>query len=150
MLEHVLGAPFCWIKQAHCHPTDGSHPLECKIVLPLTDPEPEREDRGYGDIHQVALRIIHFARAMVFLETGEFLFNKMRVPDAYDRHVGGPWSDLVTGVFEARYGSISEDERVQLLSRIYPDVTAFGSYFLERLIAKGVDISQDVETEITS
>lgn len=146
MLEHVLGAPFCWIKQTHCRPTDGTHPLESKIVRPLTDPEPERDDRGYGDVHQVALRVIHFARALVFLETGEFLFNKMHVPGAYDRYIGGPWASLVREVFEARYGGISDDERSRRLVSICPRITAFGNYFLERLVAQGVDISQHVET----
>ncbi len=146
MLQHVLESPFCWIKQAHCRPTDGSHPLECKIVLPLTDPDPESEDRGYGGIHRVSLRILHFARAMVFLETGEFLFNKMHVPDAYDQYVGEPWAGLVRDVFELRYGDISEDERGMRSASACPRVTAFGNYFLDRLAAKGVDISQHVET----
>lgn len=145
MLEHILYAPFCWIKQAHCRPTDGSHPIECKIVRPLTDPEPESEDRGYGSIHDVALRIIHFARVLVFLETGEFLFNKMDVPDACDRYVGDPWAGLVRDAFQVRYGSICEEERSRKLASIYTRITSFGNYFLERLIAKDVDVSDHVE-----
>lgn len=146
MLQHVLGAPFCWIKQAHCRPTDGRSPPECKIVRPLTDPQPESEDRGYGGIHEVALRVMHCARALVFLETGEFLFNKTRVPAAYDRYIGGLWAGLVDEVFDLRYGCISDDERNRRLAGVYPDITALGNYFLERLVARGVDISQHVES----
>ncbi len=132
-LKDVLAAPLNWIKQRNY----GT--LDARIVYPLGDPSPEKENRGYGDLRDVAIFVIHIARALVFLETNEFLFNKREVPAAYERHVGGVWNELVQRVQDARASAIDELEKLQIHMSACQKLTEFQNYFLNRLASKGID-----------
>jgi hypothetical protein len=123
----------CWIRRAHY----GS--LNAPIRPPLRDPAPEREDRGYGNLKDAAIFVLHIARALVFLETGEFLFDKRKVPDAFEQHCSRDWAPIVRGIQAARQGSLSEPECEDAYHRACRDLTAFQNYFLEVLAARGID-----------
>ena len=137
MTKEVVATPLNWIKRTHCDS------LDARISYPLTDPSPEKEDLGYGDLHRVTLFVIHAARALVFLETSEFLFNKMKVADAFEAYVGGTWSEFVRDICDARYVTISQQEKQRRYMCACQRMTEFQNYFLERLASKNVDVSAD-------
>jgi hypothetical protein len=144
LLQDVLVAPFNWIKQAHYPQPFGLSALDEKIRYPLMVPHLEREDLGFGNLHRVATAILGLARALVFLETGEFLFRKQEVAAAYERHVGGPWVKLVRDIHYASYGESSEPERQKAHVNACRQMTDLENYFLETLMVKGIDISSEV------
>lgn len=133
MLDDALAAPLNWIRQTHF----GS--MDAAIVYPLADPAPETEDLGYGDLDKAAVRVLHIARVLAFLETGEFLFDKRQVPEAYGKHVGGPWSEWIRDVFNARQGAASRKQARAAHLSACRRLTAFQNHFLETLAAKGLE-----------
>jgi len=134
MLGDVLAAPVNWIKRAHYDL------LDVQIEPPLTDPAQGTEDRGYGDLKHVAIFVLHLARALVFLKTDEFLFDKRDVPDAFERHCGQPWAAIVRDIDRARYGSLSEPEREAIHLHACRSLTDLQNHFLEALEGQNIDI----------
>lgn len=134
MLNDVLVAPLNWIRQTHF----GS--MDAAIVPPLAEPSAEGEDLGFGDLHKVGIRVLHIARALVFLETGEFLFDKRHVPSAYEEHVGGRWAGMIADVFNARQGNVPPEKAHAVHRSACRQLTAFENYFLETLTAKGIEV----------
>ena len=135
MLADVLAAPLNWIRQYHY----GS--LDAPISHPLTDPAPDRPDRGYSKPHKMPLFAIHIARALVFLETGEFLFDKRLVPDALAATGSAEWAGRLRDLANARYQALSDAERGQQCLKTCKWITAFQNRFLEVLMARGIDLS---------
>ena len=140
LLEDVITPPPNWIKQTHYDT------LNQKIAYPLTDPSPEKQDSGYGDPRTVARGGMHMARALVFLETGEFLFNKTEVAPAFERHIGGKWSALVRDISNLRHAMLSQQQKQQTHLQVCGKMAAFQNYFLERLASKGLDLSSDLSS----
>ena len=135
ILRDALSAPLCWIRNKHY----GS--LNAQICLPLRDPAPEKEDRGYGDLKDVAIFVLHIARALVFLKTGEFLFDKRGVPDAFEQHCANAWAPIVRGIQEARQGQLLEPERGKAYHAACQGLTSFQNHFLGVLADRGVNVS---------
>lgn len=136
MLEYVLRGPLNTIKHIHNNPPEGIDPVDMPITYPLTDPTPDKEDRGLGDGRLIEKRILTMARALIMLNTGEFPLNKRDIADTFESRVGGSWAGLVKGVSIARYGDAGETQRLQALSEGCRNMTAFENYFLECLLEK--------------
>ena len=140
ILKDVLMPPFNHIKQTHYARPDGSSALGEVIVYPLSDPAPERNDIGYGD----SLPVAHIARALIYMETGKFVFDRHRLAAEFASGVGGPWAGFVADVLEPKPDKISESEQRKARVRVCRQFTAFKNYFLEQVAAHGVDVSADV------
>jgi len=123
--QDVIAPAMNWIKQKHY----GS--LDAEISYPLREPFPEKADRGYGKLHEVAILVLHIARALIYLRTQQFLFDKRKLFDAFEMHVGGPWARLVREVCKARYEDLSQQAKEQIHYFACQNMVAFENYFLE-------------------
>lgn len=126
MLADVLAPSLIRIRQERNLPPDS------KIPFPLSDPAPGKADMGYGDLKRVSALVLHIARAMVFLRTGEFLFDKRQIPDAFAKHIGEPWIGLVREIARARQGNLSQSESKDLHQYACKNMVAFEACFLEK------------------
>jgi hypothetical protein len=87
----------------------------------------------------VAIFVTHIARALVFLETGEFLFDKRGVPDAFAEHCEGRWAAMVRGIHEARQGALPEAQAADAYRFACQRLTGLQNHFLDALAARGID-----------
>lgn len=66
-LRDVLAAPLNWIRQTHSRQPSAAAVVSAEVIYPLTDPCPERDDLGLGDLHRLTIHVLHIARAkMIF------------------------------------------------------------------------------------
>ena len=135
MLVEVVAAPMNWIR--------GSFGVGRKepLRLPLADPAGEEEYRVFGDFGRLCTLVTHVARAWVFVETGEFLFNKLHAADSFADHIGGEWTGVVRDLHDARFVDLTAEQRQDRHRRAAGGVTGLVNAFLEALVAQGVDIS---------
>ena len=124
MVKDVVTPAVNWIKQAHY----GS--LDAKISYPLSDPSPDKEDLGYGDLQRVTYFVIHIARSLIYLKSGEFVCSKSEVADRFEASVGGEWNRLVRQVCNARYGALSDEEAREVHLSACHQLTAFQNFLL--------------------
>jgi hypothetical protein len=133
LLRDVLAPALNWIRGIHYAKPDASSALDEEIRFPLSDPAPERPDRGYGDFMHASLLVLHIARALVFLKCGQLVLNQMDVADAFAQHVGGQWAELVREVAEAHAGQLPKARQRQVYLRACPELTGFGNYLLKQM-----------------
>lgn len=133
MLNDVLSPALIWIRNAH-----GMRNVayDTPISYPLSNPHDMHE--GFGDLHSVTIRTLHLARALIYLKTDEFIFNKAHIDTQFAEHVGGPWADLVHRICESRYTNMMEDRRHEIWLEACENMTAFENYFLEQIVVKGL------------
>lgn len=139
----VLTFPLNWMKNIHCKAENLDN--NRNLVYPLTIPNPDEKSCGYGAPHYVSTLVFHIARALVFMETGEFLLDKSKVADAYAKSVNGQWTGFIRNIHGARYAGLPEEKRQQIYESICQQMTDYENYFLEMLRVKGVDLSRYVE-----
>lgn len=125
MRGDVIAPPLNWIKQIHYGSADAA------IAPPLVHPAPGTPDLGYGNLDHVAVFVLHMARALVYLRSGRFLFDKRQVAAEFAESVGGPWVGLVRQVAAARYGETSASEKEAAHRRACQELPAFENDFLE-------------------
>ena len=87
MMKDVLTPAINWIKQAHY----GS--LDAEISYPLSDPSPDENDLGYGDLYRVTMFVIHIARTLVYLKSGNSFSTRCRWQTSLKRRL------VATGVY---------------------------------------------------
>lgn len=108
----VFGPPLAWIRTGALH---GSEQSISKAVLIL-------------------------ARALLFVETGTFLFNKQHIASSFAEHIGGPWAATVQGIHDVAYGDMSETDKQKLYAFFHAHSKSFQEYCIDFLTSKGFDI----------
>jgi len=133
LLRDVLAPALNWLRGIHYAKPDASSALDEEIRYPLSDPAPERPDRGYGDFMHASLLLLHIARALVFLKCGQLVLNQMDVADAFAQHVGGPWAELVCHIAAAHAGGLPKNRQRQLHLWACRELSACGNCLLEAM-----------------
>lgn len=124
--KDVIMPPFNHIKQRHYARPDGSSALGDMIVYPLSEPTMRREDPK--DWTRCALML---ARALICLQTGEFVFDQQKIAETYERIIGGPYADMVNTLSATRLGDVPKREWRKIQLDACRRMTGFENYFLE-------------------
>lgn len=136
--DDVLMPALDYIKQRHNVELDGVHPLDQPVTYPLADPTPPREYHGFGDLLAASTRVFHLARGLIYLQTGQYVFDQTQIAEAYGCHVGGPWGTLVQDMALIRYADLTASAQKKHWLTACKQMTAFENYFLERLTGRGI------------
>jgi RNA polymerase sigma-70 factor (ECF subfamily) len=144
LLRDVVIPPLNRMKQTHNATPDGKSPLDTKLIYPLADPRPDAKDRGFGTDRNVPFLVLHLARALILINSGQLVLQPDRIAGEYERHVGGAFVDLVRDGMSLRSGEVSAASRRTLLREVCRRLTAFENYFVEALSTAGIDVSAHV------
>lgn len=144
LMRDVLIPPFNFMKQIHRVVPGGKYPLDPKIVYPLSNPSPDAKDGGFGEYGGIPFLVLHLARAMILLKTGEFVLKREEIADEYAKRIGGEYIELVRDGLRLGEGVLTAASRRKLWNEVCRRITAFENNFLEAIFASGIDISEHV------
>lgn len=132
MQNDVLMPPINWMRRMIHHPGEG-----VRITIPLTAPNPAAEHLGYCDQHKLIIYVFHIARALIFLQTGEYIYAKRAIAGSFRQFIGTPWDGLVESTYQLAYLSLDDEARQACYIAICRQLTAFENEFLQRVLASG-------------